>query len=98
MAHIMIMSKETNTFYIETLRVLGIFSDRGGTLADSNTMVRIAYRLFLATVISPPRAVLYAPTDRLSVWRRLRAKHFSPRARNLLWQISHNILPIKTFL
>jgi hypothetical protein len=61
-------------------------------------MVRIAYRLVLATVITPPRAILYAPTDRLAVWRRLRARHLSPRARSILWQISHNILPIKTFL
>jgi hypothetical protein len=61
-------------------------------------MVRIIYRCLLATVVAPPKAIIYAPTDRFAVWRRLRAKHFSPHARNLLWQISHNILPVKTFL
>jgi hypothetical protein len=61
-------------------------------------MVRTAYRSFLATVVSLPKAIACAPTDRFAVWRRLRAKHFSPNARNLLSQISHNILPIKIFL
>jgi hypothetical protein len=90
--------KGTNSFYRDALANLGIFIDRGGTLADSPTMVRTAYRSFLATVITSPKAIAYAPSDRFIVWRKLRAKHFSPVARNLLWQISHNILPIKAFL
>jgi hypothetical protein len=88
----------TNNFYTDAIKNLEIFTDRGGALADSTSMVKTAYRSLLATVITPPKALLYASTDRLAVWRRLRAKHFSPNARNLLWQISHNILPIKTFL
>jgi hypothetical protein len=90
--------KVTNIFYTDALNNLEIFTDRGGALADSTTMVRMAYRSLLATVVSPPKAITYAPTDRFAVWRRLRAKHFSTNARNLLWQISHNILPVKTLL
>jgi exonuclease III len=90
--------KGTNAFYANAIKHLEIFTDRGGTLMDSNSMVRITYRTLLATVVSPPKALTYAPTDRLAVWRKLRAPHFAPKARNLLWQISHNILSIKTWL
>jgi hypothetical protein len=90
--------KAQTVFYKEALGNFETFIDRGGTLADSTTMVRTAYRSFLATIVTPPKAITYAPTDRFAVWRRLRAKHFAPNARNLLWQISHNILPIKPFL
>jgi hypothetical protein len=87
-----------NLYYKEALTHLEKFKDRGGTILNSPNMVRIAYRNLLATIVTPPKALSYAPTDRIIVWRRLRANHFSPNARNLLWQISHNILPIKTFL
>jgi hypothetical protein len=85
--------KNVSTYYAGALKNLETFTDRGGTLADAATMVRIAYRSLIATVVTPPKAVLYAPTDRFAVWKKLKAKHFSPKARNILWQISHNILP-----
>jgi hypothetical protein len=90
--------KSVSPYYAEALKNLEIFMDRGGALADSASMVRTAYRSLIATVITPPKAILYAPTDRFAVWRKLKAKHFSPKGRNMLWQISHNILPTATFL
>jgi hypothetical protein len=85
------------SFYKDALTTLEIFVDKGDTLADSPSMVRTAYRSFLATVITTPKAVNYAPSNRYIVWKKLQAKHLSPVARNLLWQISRNILPTRTF-
>jgi hypothetical protein len=90
--------KGTNTYYTAAIKNLETFIERGGSLADSTIMVRIAYRSLLATVVTQPKAIIYAPTDRFVVWKKLRAKHFSPNVRNILWQISHNILPVKIFL
>jgi hypothetical protein len=75
--------KNVSTYNTGALKNLETFLDRGGRLADSATMVRTAYRSLIATVVTEPKAVQYAPTNRFAVWKKIKAKHFSPNARNL---------------
>lgn len=64
-------------YYKEALAQLEKFKERGGTITNSPNMVRIAYRSLLATIVTPPKIIQHAPTDRIIVWKRLRANHFS---------------------
>jgi hypothetical protein len=61
-------------------------------------MVKTAYRLFIATVVTTPKSVSHSLSNRYAVWKKLQGKNFSPLARNLLWQVSHGILPTRAFL
>jgi hypothetical protein len=85
-------------FYREALAAFRVFTDRGGTLVDSPSLVKIVYRSLIATIVTAPKAVGQSPSNRFLVWKRLQGKHLLPLARNLLWQVSHNILPIRSFL
>jgi hypothetical protein len=48
------------TFYKEAIASLCIFTDREGTLVDAPNMVKTAYRLFIATVVTTPKSVSHS--------------------------------------
>jgi hypothetical protein len=48
-------------FYREALAAFRVFTDRGGTLVDSPSLVKIVYRSLIATIVTPPKAVGQSP-------------------------------------
>jgi hypothetical protein len=85
-------------FYKHAIHHLHSFLDAGGSLTNSPSLTRIAYRIFLASIVTPPKCMGIATTDRIAVWRKLKSGNISPLPKNMLWQISHGILPVKSFL
>jgi hypothetical protein len=85
-------------FYKHAIHHLHSFLDAGGSLINSPSLTRIAYRIFLASIVTPPKCMGIATTDRIAVWRKLKSGNISPLPKNMLWQISHGILPVKSFL
>jgi hypothetical protein len=65
-------------FYKHAIQQVHSFLDAGGTLTNSPSLTRTAYRIFLALIVTTPKCIETAATDRIALWRKLKYSNISP--------------------
>jgi len=61
--------------------------------------VKATYRLHLKQAALKPRCIAATPTINFNAtWRALNCFDLDPRARDVMWRLAHNVLPVRAFL
>jgi exonuclease III len=88
-----------NNFYREAYKNYALYNELHPAPVSTKAIVKKAYAaLMLASSIPPKVFMNHEPEERKDFWRRLTKLPISPEARNFFWLISHEILPVRTYL
>jgi hypothetical protein len=65
-----------NAFYKEALVSLRNFVNTGGNVGDSPSLVKSAYRIFIAAMVNTPKSVSQSTTDKYRIWKKTQSESF----------------------
>jgi exonuclease III len=90
---------QPNYFYKEAYKHYTLFVNLNPTPVPVKAIVKKAYTTLVLASSVPPRVFNnHHPEERKALWNRLQKIPISPEARNFIWLVSHEILPVKCFL
>jgi exonuclease III len=88
-----------NKFYSEAFQHYARYKELHPPPVATKDIVKHAYGVLIKTTSLPPKVFdTHPPHEKEALWKRLAKLPISPEARNFMWLISHEILPVKVFL